>query len=132
MTIECFSGAPRWSWTFISLIAFLVAEGAIFRLGWYNKYLEPESSAGMVESYLFWLKHTLPTAVPEVMVLGDSRIAEGFSSRDADRVAGNKIHFWNFGMGGTSPRIWYYVLRDADPDSAQIPRDRNRARPLLR
>ncbi len=48
-------------------------------------------------------------------MLGDSRIAEGFSSRDADSVAGNKVHFWNFGMGGTSPRIWYYVLRDADP-----------------
>jgi len=110
-----FFKSPALLWTFISLIAFLIAEGAIFRLGWYNKYLEPQSSAGMVESYLFWLNHTLPTAVPEVMVLGDSRIAEGFSSRDADRVAGNKVHFWNFGMGGTSPRIWYYVLRDADP-----------------
>ena len=110
-----FFRSPALVWTLISLIAFFVAEGAIFRLGWYNKYLEPQSSAGMVESYLFWLKHTLPTTVPEVMVLGDSRIAEGFSSRDADRVAANKIHFWNFGMGGTSPRIWYYILRDADP-----------------
>jgi hypothetical protein len=110
-----FFRSPALVWTFIGLIAFLVAEAAIFRQGWYNKYLEPQSSAGMVESYLFWLKHTLPTTAPEVMVLGDSRIAEGFSSRDADRVAGNKIHFWNFGMGGTSPRIWYYVLRDADP-----------------
>jgi hypothetical protein len=110
-----FFKSPALAWTVLSLLAFLIAEGAIFRLGWYNKYLEPDSSAGMVESYLFWLKHTLPTKVPEVVVLGDSRIAEGFSSRDADRVAGNKIHFWNFGMGGTSPRIWYYVLRDADP-----------------
>jgi len=50
-----------------------------------------------------------------VMILGDSRIAEGFSSRDANRAVGEKIDFWNFGMGGTSPRIWYYVLRDADP-----------------
>jgi hypothetical protein len=110
-----FFKSPALVWTLISLMAFLIADGAIFRLGWYNKYLEPQSSAGMVESYLFWLKHTLPAKVPEVMVLGDSRIAEGFSSRDADRAAGNKIHFWNFGMGGTSPRIWYYVLRDADP-----------------
>lgn len=112
---QIFFRSPALAWTLISLIAFLLAEGAIFRQGWYNQYLEPQSSAGMVESYLFWLKHTAPASVPEVMVLGDSRIAEGFSSRDADRVAGNKIHFWNFGMGGTSPRIWYYVLRDADP-----------------
>jgi len=110
-----FFRSPALVWTLLSLIAFLFVEGAIFRAGWYNKYLEPQSSAGQVESYLFWLKHTMPTAVPEVMVLGDSRIAEGFSSRDADRIAGNKVHFWNFGMGGTSPRIWYYVLRDADP-----------------
>ncbi len=112
---QVFFRSPALAWTVLSLFAFLIAEGAIFRAGWYNKYLEPQSSAGMVESYLFWLKHTLPTAAPEVMVLGDSRIAEGFSSRDADHVAANKIHFWNFGMGGTSPRIWYYVLRDADP-----------------
>jgi hypothetical protein len=112
---QVFFRSPALAWTLISLIAFLFAEGAIFRLGWYNKYLEPESSAGMVESYLFWLKHTLPASVPEVMVLGDSRIAEGFSSRDADRLAANKIHFWNFGMAGTDPRVWYYVLRDADP-----------------
>lgn len=110
-----FFKSPALLWTIASLVAFLVADAAIFRLNWYYKYLEPDSSAGMVESYIFWLKHTRPTTVPEVMVLGDSRIAEGFSSRDADRLAGNKVHFWNFGMGGTSPRVWYYVLRDADP-----------------
>jgi hypothetical protein len=26
------------------------------------------------------------------------------------------LHFWNFGIGGTSPRDWYYILRDADPE----------------
>jgi hypothetical protein len=110
-----FFKSPALLWTIASLVAFLAADAAIFRLNWYYKYLEPDSSAGMVESYIFWLKHTLPATVPEVMVLGDSRIAEGFSSRDADRLTGNKVHFWNFGMGGTSPRVWYYVLRDADP-----------------
>src|SRR4051812_47631123 len=42
-------------WTIGTLVLFLIAESAIFRLGWYNKYLEPDSSAGQVESYLFWL-----------------------------------------------------------------------------
>jgi hypothetical protein len=25
------------------------------------------------------------------------------------------LHFWNFGLAGTTPRVWYYTLRDADP-----------------
>jgi hypothetical protein len=112
---KVFFKSPALLWTLASLLAFLLIDSAVFRLGWYYKYVEPLSSAGTVESYLFWLEHTLPARVPEVMVLGDSRIAEGFSSRDADKAADGKVHFWNFGMGGTSPRIWYYVLRDADP-----------------
>jgi len=110
-----FFRSPALLWTIASLAIFLVIEGAVFRLGWYNKYLEPNSSAGMVESYLHWLTRTPPGKVPEVLLVGDSRIAEGFSSRAADTLVGNRIHFWNFGMGGTTPRVWYYILRDADP-----------------
>jgi hypothetical protein len=110
-----FYKSPALLWTVVSLLAFLIAEGAIFRLGWYNKYLEPDSSAGMVESYLFWLSHSHPVKVPQVMVIGDSRIAEGFSGPIAEKAAGNRIHFWNFGIGGISPRVWYYMLRDGDP-----------------
>ncbi len=47
--------------------------------------------------------------------MGDSRIAEGFSARAADQAAGDRIRYWNFGMGGAPPRVWYYVLRDGDP-----------------
>ena len=110
-----FFKSPALLWTVASLLAFLIAEGAIFRLGWYNKYLEPNSSAGMVESYLFWLTRSRPVRVPQVMLVGDSRIAEGFSAPVAEKAAGNRIQFWNFGIGGTTPRVWYYMLRDADP-----------------
>jgi hypothetical protein len=112
---EVFFRSPALLWSIVSLLAFLAVEAAAFRSGWYNRYLQSNSSAGMVESYLFWLSRTPPGKVPEVMVIGDSRIAEGFSSRTADASAGNRIHFWNFGIGGTEPRIWYYILRDADP-----------------
>jgi hypothetical protein len=47
--------------------------------------------------------------------MGDSRIAEGFSARSAALVADNRIRYWNFGIGGSTPRIWYYMLRDGDP-----------------
>jgi hypothetical protein len=102
-------------WTIASLLAFLVTESAIFRLGWYNKYLEPDSSAGTVEDYLYWLKRFPHANRPEVMVIGNSRIEEGFSARDAGIAVENRIRFWNFGIGGTTPRVWYYILRDADP-----------------
>jgi len=96
-------------------LLFLLVEGLIFRAGWYNNYLAPNSSAGTVESYLYWLKRIPQGKLPEVLMVGDSRIAEGFSAPAADRASGNRIHYWNFGMGGATPRVWYYVLRDADP-----------------
>jgi len=102
-------------WTVLTLFAFLVVEGLIFRTGWYANYLEPQSSAGIVEDYLYWLKHHPPGNAPEVLVVGDSRVGEGFSARAADEAAGGRTHFWNFGIAGTTPRVWYYELRDADP-----------------
>lgn len=94
---------------------FLLVESLIFRVGWYNKYLAPDSSAGTVESYLYWLKRFPHDKLPEVLVMGDSRIAEGFSAPAADQAAGDRLRYWNFGMGGATPRVWYYVLRDGDP-----------------
>ena len=48
-------------------------------------------------------------------MVGDSRIAEGFASRVASTAASGKLSFTNFGISGSSPRVWYYSLRDADP-----------------
>lgn len=110
-----FFRSPALYWTISSLLLFVLAEGAIFRVGWYNKYLQPNSSAGAVEYYLYWLGRTRPAAVPEVMVLGDSRIEEGFSARIANAASGYRLNYWNFGIPGSTPRVWYYILRDADP-----------------
>jgi hypothetical protein len=108
------------TWTVLSLLAFLLVEAAVFRIGWYNQYLEPNSSAGEVEGYLSWLKRYPHGRTPEVLVMGDSRIAEGFSARLAGKIAQQRLRFWNFGIGGTTPRIWYYMLRDADPTSRRF------------
>lgn len=97
------------------LLLFLIAEGLIFRSGWYGFWLEPNSSAGVVEAYLYWLRHEPPSRVPEAVVFGDSRIAHALSAAAADAATGNRIRFWNFGIAGTLPRDWYYILRDADP-----------------
>jgi len=102
-------------WSIIALLAFLCAEAAIFRSGWYNRYVEPNSTTGYTEYNLRWLRDTPRTTLPEVAVVGDSRIAEGFSAPRADSETVNRLHFWNLGIPGTTPRAWYYFLRDADP-----------------
>jgi hypothetical protein len=102
-------------WTFIALLGYFAVESAVFRSGWYSNYLEPNSTTGEVEYHLLWLRQAARAKVPEVLVVGDSRIAEGFSSRTAEAAIKGAVHFTNFGLPGSSPRVWYYVLRDADP-----------------
>jgi hypothetical protein len=102
-------------WTVLSLAAFFLVDAAIFRSGWYFSYVEPRSTTGQLELHMFWVRHTLPAKVPEVAVVGDSRIAEGFAARMAASVVQNRLVFWNLGVAGSSPRTWYYLLRDTDP-----------------
>lgn len=102
-------------WILVVLAVFFGCDALLFRTGWYNQYLEPQSSAGSLESHLYWLEHAMPRVPSEVLVVGDSRVAEGFSSRTATVATQRRLHFWNFGVAGTTPRVWYYTLRDADP-----------------
>ena len=103
-------------WAALALISFFIADNLLFRIGWYTRYLEPESSAGSLESELHWLKYAPPlSSAPEVLVVGDSRVAEGFSARSADAAVDRRLHFWNAGLPGTTPRVWNYFLRAADP-----------------
>jgi hypothetical protein len=103
-------------WLLVALVAAVAAEAAIFRAGWYAKYIEPVSSAGSVEYPLYWLTHFRPANAKEILVVGDSRMAEGFSAPHASLESRrHNWTFWNFGIPGSTPRIWYYSLRDADP-----------------
>jgi hypothetical protein len=111
------SGVARGAlWTMIALAAFFAADSLLFRTGWYASHLLPDSSAGTLQSQLHWLQNTPPSGRPEVLIVGDSRIAEGFSARVADSTTDHHLRFWNFGMPGTTPRVWYYALRAADPN----------------
>jgi len=98
------------------LLAYVCVEALIFHSGWYNKYLEPDSTTGQLEYNLFWLRRMYPSKVPDVLVVGDSRIAEGFSTRAAGNSVGGRLHFVNFGMPGATPRVWYYAVRDMEKD----------------
>jgi hypothetical protein len=103
-------------WSLAAILFYFASEAAIFRTGWYEDWLEPNSTAGEVEYHMRWLKRAKPAKVPEVLIVGDSRMAEGFSALTAGAEVNGKLHFTNFGVPGSAPRVWYYMVRDADPD----------------
>lgn len=101
----------------LGLLLFLICEALIFHTGWYSRYLEPESSAAELALHLTWLRENPPPSDwKQIAVVGDSRIAEGFSGRLASELPGSaRNYYWSFGLHGTTPRVWYYFLRDGDP-----------------
>jgi hypothetical protein len=103
-------------WSLAAVVLYFATERSLFRGAWYRERLEPNSTTGQVEYHLYWLQHTERPKVPDVVVVGDSRIAEGFSARTAASAVQGRLHFTNFGLPGSAPRVWYYLLRDADPE----------------
>ena len=83
-------------------------DAALFRTPYYRRILEPDSYAGQMERVLRAVDNQ------SIAVLGDSRIAEGFSPRVADRRQ-PAFRFLNAAVPGSTPRCWYYLLRDLDP-----------------
>ena len=72
--------------TFLAVLAcgYLIGEFILFRSGFYTRYLEPESSTGSFERTFKLEKNRAPTRKKEVLVVGSSRLAEGFSSKISD------------------------------------------------
>ncbi|HJY19831.1 MAG TPA: hypothetical protein VJ278_01470, partial [Chthoniobacterales bacterium] len=64
---------------FLGIAAFLCVDGALFHSGLYVSILAPSSYAGRVWRITLAEKERAPSGLKEVLILGDSRIAEGFS-----------------------------------------------------
>ena len=93
---------------------FVFIEGAVFRSGLYTPLLEPDSSMGLVQSLLAAEKRRAPSGMPDVLVIGDSRM--GFRARVANEISGETgYRFSSIVMPGSNARVWYYMLRDVDP-----------------
>jgi hypothetical protein len=98
------------------VLAFVLLEGSIFRSGLYARYLEPSSSTGIFERTLQDEKRRKPRGPDEVLVVGDSRTGEGFSWKLANNVRPERGYFFaTAAVPGSTPRSWYYLLRDLDP-----------------
>lgn len=100
----------------LGIVAFLCVDGAIFHSGLYVSILAPNSYAGRVWRIAHAEKERAPSGLKEVLVLGDSRIAEGFSATLANELgspAGFK--FVSLAEPAASANTWYYMVREVDP-----------------
>lgn len=96
--------------------AFLCVDGAIFHSGLYVSILAPNSYAGRIAEITKAEEQRDPSGLKEVLVLGDSRIAEGFSSTLADELGSpSGLKFVSLAEPAASANTWYYMVRDVDP-----------------
>ncbi|HEU0275051.1 MAG TPA: hypothetical protein VFQ83_11040 [Candidatus Udaeobacter sp.] len=100
----------------LGLAVFICVDGVIFHTRLYPSILAPSSYAGRIEVITRAEKQRRSSGLKEVLVLGDSRMAEGFSAAVADKlssVAGFK--FVNLAEPASSISTWPYMLRAVDP-----------------
>ena len=100
----------------LGIAAFICLDGIIFHSGLYVSILAPDSYAGRLAVITRAEKQRVPSGLKEVLVLGDSRMAEGFSTTVADELgsaAGFK--FVNLTEPASTVNSWYYMLREVDP-----------------
>ena len=101
---------------FLGIAAFLCVDGAVFHSGLYVSILAPSSYAGRVARITQAEKERAPSGLKEVLVLGDSRIAEGFSTTLANELGSPAgLKFVSLAEPAASANTWYYMVREVDP-----------------
>jgi hypothetical protein len=101
---------------FLGIAVFIFLDAIIFHSGLYVSILAPDSYAGRVAENIRTEKQRATSGLKEVLVLGDSRIAEAFSTALADELAAPVgVKFVNFAAPGASANTWYYMVREVDP-----------------
>ena len=97
-----------------TLIFFVAFEGLIFHTRLYPSILEPESTAGAMEMQLKNEVKRPKADHNQVLAVGHSRMA--LLPRVANEMQPSTgYRFASVGLGGTTPRCWYYELRELDP-----------------
>src|SRR6266853_1270531 len=96
-----------------ALLALFLLDAAVFRTRFYPSLVAPESTTGWLEMRDYQETHRKPTGARQLVLLGDSRMNSGFAARLANEVgAGRGYEFASLAVLGSSPRCWYYQLRD--------------------
>ena len=100
------------------LFVLVLVDAAVYRSGLYERLVEPESTAGTLLGGVRAAQHFRDPARKNILVLGNSQVGEGFSARTADASSARAdLHFINASVPGTSPRVWNYLLREADTEA---------------
>jgi hypothetical protein len=96
------------------LLGLLLLDCILFRWSPYAEYLSPESSTGTFELIYRTELFRKKDGTKQILGIGDSRMA--LVPREAnEESAGTGYTFASAGVPGSSPRCWYYMLRDLDP-----------------
>ena len=100
----------------LGIVAFICVDGAVFHSGLYVSILAPSSYAGRIWRITQPEKERAPSDLKEVLVLGDSRIAEGFSATLANELGSPAgLKFVSLAEPAASANTWYYMVREVDP-----------------
>ena len=100
----------------LGIAALICVDGAVFHSGLYVSILAPSSYAGRVVKITRAEKGRTPSDLKEVLVLGDSRIAEGFSATLANEIGSAAgLKFVSLAEPAASANTWYYMIREVDP-----------------
>ena len=100
----------------LGVATFVCLDGVVFHTGLYVSILAPDSYAGRLAVITRAEKQRPPSGLKEVLVLGDSRMAEGFSTAVADGLASAAgFKFVTLAEPASTANTWYYMLREVDP-----------------
>jgi hypothetical protein len=98
----------------LALLFFFALDALAFRTGYYRSILNPDSTAGFLETYLSIENHRPLTCPRQALAVGDSRM--GLKARIANALMPEtNLEFGTIAVPGSTPRCWYYMLRDIDP-----------------
>lgn len=115
------SGTHNWPEALARLAAaccvVFALDAAVFRTGWYQHVLEPQSFAGTFARAVRNERQRPVDGRKEILVAGDSR-SLAIRPRIAEELTGRReFAFATVAVPGSSPRGWYYLLRDVDPEA---------------
>ena len=100
----------------LTLAGFFVLDAAVFRSGFYLQFLNPDSVTGQFERILMVERDRRIGHPNQVVGIGNSRMAL-MPSVANDPTQETGYAYATLAVPGTPARVWYYMLRDADPDA---------------
>ena len=74
----------------LAIVGLILADGVVFHSSFYTTVLKPKSHAGVVANHLRAEKRRPRIADKEILVIGDSRVEQGFDNEIANEMARGK------------------------------------------